>query len=58
MISQDLLDELKTILKEDFGLELTMEEVSKIASAFVAYFDLLAKVYYESGQKEVIVHEG
>ena len=45
-MSQELLNELKVILKEDFGLDLTMEEVSKIATVWVSYFDLLAKISF------------
>jgi len=47
MVSQELLIELKQILREDFGLDLPMEAVANIASVFVSYFDLLAKINYQ-----------
>lgn len=50
MVSQELLIELKDILKTDFGLSLTLDDVSKIAADLVGYFDLLAKINYENGK--------
>jgi len=44
MVSQELLIELKQILKEDFGLDLPMETVTSIAGVFISYFDLMAKI--------------
>ncbi len=53
MISQELLIELKDILKTDFGLSLTLEEVMVIANNLVDYFDLLTKIRFskEGGGK-------
>ena len=47
-MSKELLDELKKILKEDYGLDLSSDEIFKIASDLVAYFDLLAKINFST----------
>lgn len=44
MLSKELLEELKTILKEDYGLELTPIELADMGAKLVAYFSLLAKI--------------
>ena len=48
MISQELLDELKVIIKEDYGVDLSSEVVSDIGYTLVGYFELLAKVAFET----------
>lgn len=44
MLNQELIIELKDILKDDFGLSLSIEEVKQIAAVFISYFDLLVKI--------------
>jgi len=44
MLTQELIIELKEILKDDFNLTLSIEEVKRIATVFLIYFDLLAKI--------------
>lgn len=46
MVSQKLLDELKTIILEDYGVELDAPAIAEIADNLVGYFDLLAKIDY------------
>ena len=53
MLTQELIIELKEILKDDFNLTLSIEEVKKIAAVFLIYFELLAKI---TTQKEVEKH--
>ena len=43
MISQELLNELKLILKEDYGQDLTPEQVFGVGNTLTRYFDLLTK---------------
>jgi hypothetical protein len=43
-ISKETVMELKKIIKEDYGKELSYEEVWEIAHGLVGYFDLLAKI--------------
>lgn len=46
MVSQKLLDELKTIILEDYMVDLSIPEVAEIADDLVGYFNLLAKIDY------------
>lgn len=50
MVSNDLLQELKEIIKEEYGKDLEMKEVSEIGNGLVDYFDLLAKMDHENNQ--------
>lgn len=52
MLSQELLLELQTIIKEDYSRELDLEQVSLIGRDLVGYFDLLARIYHESIENE------
>lgn len=49
MISQELINELRVIIKEDYGVELQPAVVSDIAYTLVDFFETLAKVAYEAG---------
>lgn len=51
MLSKELLNELKGILEEDYGLKLTIEEVTEVASVLVSYFDLLVKINYSNNNQ-------
>jgi len=44
MISRQLLLELKTILEEDHGLKLTLQEVMEIGTTLLAYVETLLKI--------------
>lgn len=44
MLSPELLNELRIILKEDYDIELNADELAEFARAFVAYGELLAKI--------------
>lgn len=46
-ISEATIQELRQILKEDYGKEITQTEASEIAYTLVGYFDLLAKIYHQ-----------
>ena len=50
MVSQQLLNELKEIIKDEYGQDLEMEKVSQIGNGLVGYFDLLAKMQHENNQ--------
>jgi hypothetical protein len=50
MVSKELLNELKDILEDDFGLKLSLDEVTEIAAIFVNYFDLLANINYQNSK--------
>ena len=46
MVSQQLIKELKIIIKEDYEKDLKIKEVAQIANNLVDYFNLLAKIYH------------
>ena len=46
MVSKELLNELKNIIKEEYGPDLSMAEISKIGNGLVNAFDILAKIGY------------
>lgn len=51
-VSKELISELQTIIKEDYGQELELQEVSLIANNLVKYFDLLAKIHHRNYETE------
>ena len=51
MVSQQLIKELKIIIKEDYGKDLEIREVAQIAENLVGYFNLLAKLYHQEKTK-------
>lgn len=48
MLSIELLNELKVIIKEEFKVEVTQQEIIEIANALVNFFDLALKITVES----------
>jgi hypothetical protein len=50
MVSQQLLNELKEIIKEEYGQDLEMDKISQIGNGLVGYFDLLAKIHHADNQ--------
>lgn len=50
MVSQQLLNELKEIIKEEYGQDLEVGKISQIGNGLVGYFDLLAKMHHENNQ--------
>ena len=59
MISQTLLSDLRTIVKEDYGVTLEPQDLSDFANNLVNFFELLIKINtIEGGDKnaeEIIV---
>lgn len=51
MVSQELLEELGMIFKEDYQIDLQPQELSEIGNTLVNYFELLAKIDNEEGHK-------
>jgi len=51
MLSKPLLDELKIIIREDYGKELTDQEVSQMANNLVNYFNLLSKIKHRAKEE-------
>lgn len=46
MVNQALLIELKDIIKEDYGVKLSMQAISEIGNSLVGFFELLAKIEF------------
>lgn len=46
MLKKETVEELKRILREDYGQDLSMREATEAANALVGCFDLLAKISY------------
>ena len=44
MINLKLLNELKIILREDYGVELKSQEVAEIGDTLINYFSLLLEI--------------
>lgn len=44
MISRQLLLELKTILEEDYGLKLTLQEVTEVGTSLLTFVETLLKI--------------
>ena len=47
MLEAKLLEELKIIIQEDYGIELKQEYVEELATALVSYGELLTRVWFE-----------
>jgi hypothetical protein len=45
MLSQELLKELREIVREDFNEELNDRELFEFGENLLSYFELLAKIY-------------
>jgi hypothetical protein len=46
MLKKELLNELREIVKEDFGKNLNDEELFEFGNNLLFYFELLAKIYF------------
>jgi len=46
-ISETTIQELRQILKEDYGKEVTQAEAFEIAHTLVSYFTRLQKIYHQ-----------
>jgi hypothetical protein len=46
MLSYEKIAELRQILKDDYGRDVSQADASQIAHALIGYYDLLAKVYH------------
>ena len=44
MLKESSLQELRKILKEDYGLDISLEESTEIARVLLNYYGLLAKI--------------
>jgi len=54
-ISKETIEELREIMKEDYGLETTKDEAEEIAYSLVGYFDLLNKIKNENENRRRVL---
>ena len=52
MASQALLGELKTIILQDYGIELTQPDLTYIGNTLVSFSDLLVKIDCRKPEEE------
>jgi len=44
MVSQELLDELRIIIQEDYGLCLQSQVLTEVANTLISFFDSLTRI--------------
>jgi hypothetical protein len=54
MLKQELLNELREIVKEDFGKSLNDKELFEFGNNLLSYFELLAKIHMRSSLEDKI----
>jgi hypothetical protein len=52
MLSQELLEELREIVREDLGKELDDKDLFEFGENLLSYFELLAKIYVRENLKD------
>lgn len=52
MVSQELLAELKVIMKEDYGIDLKQDVLTEFGNMLFAFFELLAKEQQKEGNEK------
>jgi len=52
MLSPATIEELRKIIAEDYGRNLTQAQAENIANTMVRYFDLLAKIKHREVQNK------
>lgn len=52
MVNKILLQELKTIIKEEYDEDLSDDQVHLIANGMARYFDLLSKLFHRPNQDQ------
>lgn len=52
MVSQQLLEELKVIISEDYHMNLQQEGLAELGNTLVSYFELLSKIEYQKEESE------
>lgn len=52
MLTQSQLQELKEILKNEYQKDLSLKEVSEVATTLLNFFEALASIYYQQMQSK------
>lgn len=56
MVSPELIEELRVIIKEEYRVDLKPEDASEIANTLVNFFNLLTKIEFEGDNQ--LIEEG
>jgi len=51
MVSPELTKELQQIIREEFGLDLSVDEAQRVGRELTDYYDLLAEIKHENAEK-------
>ena len=54
MVSKELIQEFREIVKAEYGLDLSFEEASKTGNDLVDVFDTLAKISFEEKRQSTL----
>ncbi len=52
MVSPELVEELRLIIKEDYQVDLKPHDASEVANTLVSIFELLAKIEFETKEPD------
>ncbi len=52
MVRQELIEELQQIVKEEYGLNLSMDDTTDLGNSLVDYFGILAKNSHKLNQNK------
>lgn len=52
-ILKERLEELRTMIAEEYGREVTAQELHQIGYGLVGYFDLLAYLYHKQKENDI-----
>ena len=52
MLKRETIEELKRIMKENYGKDLSMQEATEAANILVGYFDILAQADFHDKNNE------
>lgn len=52
MVSPELVEELRIIIKEEYQVDLEPDEASEIANTLVNFFSLLTKIEFEGDSNQ------
>lgn len=47
-LSQNTVEELQQIIRDEYGKDLSTQEATVIANGLISYFDLLAEIHHRS----------
>jgi hypothetical protein len=58
MISQELTEEFRQIMHEEYGHKIDSQEARELGTRLVKYFNLLLEINNKAGSRELSSHKG